>query len=196
MLKPTISTELPGRELLNNSGNMEFHFVERPKEIVKNGSWGIRQCPKVCFCLQFIVVRSILHTIWVSVRSCFDHSGRSVQAVNKHNYPWFSNVCMFILTQIYPMVVDRWIEETISENKDVEKRKLGLILALMQKDDILICPERSRLVRNLLIIRAIWNHCMKGEMQVWTIKDKVLHRDHNSQPESRSISESNRLLRR
>lgn len=60
MLKPTISTELPGRELLKNSGNMEYHFVERPKEIVKKGSWGIRQCPKVCFCLQFIVVRSIL----------------------------------------------------------------------------------------------------------------------------------------
>ena len=69
------------------------------------------------------------------------------------------------------MVVDRWIEETISGNKDVEKRKLGIILDAMQKDDILICAELSRLGRNLLMIMAILNQCMKSEVQVWTIKD-------------------------
>lgn len=69
------------------------------------------------------------------------------------------------------MVVDRWIEEPISGNKDVEKRKLGIILDAMQKDDILICAELSRLGRNLLMIMAILNQCMKSEVQVWTIKD-------------------------
>jgi len=69
------------------------------------------------------------------------------------------------------MVVDKWIEETISGNKDVEKRKLGGILDTMQKDDILICAELSRLGRNLLMIMAILNQCMKREVQVWTIKD-------------------------
>ena len=71
----------------------------------------------------------------------------------------------------HTMVVDKWIEETISGNKDVEKRKLGGILDTMQKDDILICAELSRLGRNLLMIMAILNQCMKREVQVWTIKD-------------------------
>ncbi len=71
----------------------------------------------------------------------------------------------------HTMVVDRWIEETISGNKDVDKRKLGIILDSMQKDDILICAELSRLGRNLLMIMAILNQCMKREVQVWTIKD-------------------------
>ncbi|HUN14776.1 MAG TPA: master DNA invertase Mpi family serine-type recombinase [Alistipes sp.] len=71
----------------------------------------------------------------------------------------------------HTMVVDRWIEETISGNKDVDKRKLGIILGSMQKDDILICAELSRLGRNLLMIMAILNQCMKQEVQVWTIKD-------------------------
>ena len=71
----------------------------------------------------------------------------------------------------HTMVVDRWIEETISGNKDVDKRKLGIILDTMQKNDILICAELSRLGRNLLMIMAILNQCMKQEVQVWTIKD-------------------------
>jgi DNA invertase Pin-like site-specific DNA recombinase len=41
----------------------------------------------------------------------------------------------------------------------------------MKKDDILLCAEISRLGRNLLMIMAILHHCMKNEVQVWTIKD-------------------------
>ena len=67
--------------------------------------------------------------------------------------------------------VDTWIEETISGTKDVDKRKLGALLAKMQKGDILICSELSRLGRNLLMIMAILNECMKNDIQVWTIKD-------------------------
>ena len=67
--------------------------------------------------------------------------------------------------------VDIWIEETISGTKDVDKRKLGALLAKMQKGDILICSELSRLGRNLLMIMAILNECMKNDIQVWTIKD-------------------------
>ncbi|MGN0884216.1 MAG: master DNA invertase Mpi family serine-type recombinase [Candidatus Spyradosoma sp.] len=69
------------------------------------------------------------------------------------------------------MIVDRWIEETISGSKDVEKRKLGVLLEGMRKDDVLICAELSRLGRNLLMIMSILNSCMKREVQVWTIKD-------------------------
>jgi DNA invertase Pin-like site-specific DNA recombinase len=67
--------------------------------------------------------------------------------------------------------VDKWIEETISGTKEVEKRKLGGLLESLQKEDILICAELSRLGRNLLMIMSILNVCMEKEVQVWTIKD-------------------------
>ncbi len=67
--------------------------------------------------------------------------------------------------------VDKWIEETISGNKAVEKRKLGLLLRKLNKGDILICSEISRLGRNLMMIMSILNHCMEREIKVWTIKD-------------------------
>ena len=59
------------------------------------------------------------------------------------------------------IIIDRWIEETISGNKDIEKRKLGRLLNHLKKDDVLICAELSRLGRNLLMIMSILNHCMK-----------------------------------
>lgn len=69
------------------------------------------------------------------------------------------------------ILVGKWIEETISGTKDLEDRKLGKLLKKMKKDDILICSELSRLGRNLLMIMGILNHCMKKDVQVWTIKD-------------------------
>lgn len=67
--------------------------------------------------------------------------------------------------------VDCWIEETISGTKDIDKRKLGELLCKLQKGDVLICSELSRLGRNLLMIMSILNKCMKNNIQVWTIKD-------------------------
>ncbi|MDR0205871.1 MAG: master DNA invertase Mpi family serine-type recombinase [Bacteroidales bacterium] len=67
--------------------------------------------------------------------------------------------------------VEKWIDETISGTKEVDKRKLGNLLGNLQKNDILICSELSRLGRNLLMIMSILNVCMEKEVQVWTIKD-------------------------
>ena len=69
------------------------------------------------------------------------------------------------------LVVDKWIEETISGAKDIHERKLGKLLKRMKRDDILICSELSRLGRNLLMIMGILNECMNRDIQVWTIKD-------------------------
>jgi DNA invertase Pin-like site-specific DNA recombinase len=69
------------------------------------------------------------------------------------------------------MVVDKWIEETISGTKSLKERELGKLLKKMKKGDILICAELSRLGRNLLMIMGILNECMNKEIQVWTIKD-------------------------
>ena len=69
------------------------------------------------------------------------------------------------------LVVNKWIEETISGGKKVEERQLGKLLKKMKRDDILICSELSRLGRNLLMIMGILNECMNRNIQVWTIKD-------------------------
>ena len=77
--------------------------------------------------------------------------------------------------------VNKWIEETISGNIAVEKRKLGALLKKLSSDDILICSEISRLGRNLMMIMSILNVCMEKNIQVWTIKDNYrLGNDINS----------------
>ncbi|HOF81709.1 MAG: master DNA invertase Mpi family serine-type recombinase [Bacteroidales bacterium] len=69
------------------------------------------------------------------------------------------------------VVVEKWIEETISGTKNLKDRKLGTLLKKMRKGDVLICSELSRLGRNLLMIMGILNECMNRDIQVWTIKD-------------------------
>jgi len=69
------------------------------------------------------------------------------------------------------LTIDRWVEETISGTKKIENRKLGKLLRKLQKNDILICSELSRLGRNLFMIMSVLNQCMNQECQVWTIKD-------------------------
>lgn len=67
--------------------------------------------------------------------------------------------------------IDCWIEETISGTKEVEKRQLGKLMKQLQKGDILICSELSRLGRSLFMIMDVLSECMKKEIQLWTIKD-------------------------
>jgi DNA invertase Pin-like site-specific DNA recombinase len=69
------------------------------------------------------------------------------------------------------LIIDKWIEETISGSKQVEDRKLGKLLKKMKKGDVMVCSELSRLGRNLLMIMGILNECMNRNIQVWTIKD-------------------------
>lgn len=69
------------------------------------------------------------------------------------------------------LVVDCWIEETISSTKDLNKRKLGRLIKRIQKDDLIIASELSRLGRNLLQIMSILHHCMDIGAKIWTIKD-------------------------
>ncbi len=67
--------------------------------------------------------------------------------------------------------IDRWVEETISSTKELDRRKLGPLLRHLKKDDILITCELSRLGRNLLQIMGILHYCMNCGCQVWTIKE-------------------------
>lgn len=69
------------------------------------------------------------------------------------------------------LLIDGWIEETISGTKAYSKRKLGNLLKKAGKGDLIICSELSRLGRNLFMIMEILSLCMTKECKVWTIKD-------------------------
>lgn len=69
------------------------------------------------------------------------------------------------------LLIDGWIEETISGTKNYNKRKLGTLLKRLKKGDLIICSEISRLGRNLFMIMEILSICMKKECKIWTIKD-------------------------
>ena len=61
------------------------------------------------------------------------------------------------------ILIDGWIEETISGTQNYNKRALGLLLKRVKKDDLIICAELSRLGRNLFMIMEILNICMTKE---------------------------------
>lgn len=69
------------------------------------------------------------------------------------------------------IVIDCWVEETVSSTKDLNKRRLGRLLRRIQKDDLIIVSELSRLGRNLLQVMSILHHCMDVGAKIWTIKD-------------------------
>ena len=71
----------------------------------------------------------------------------------------------------HQLVIDDWIEETISGTQNYTTRQLGHLLRKIKKNDIIICSELSRLGRNLFMIMEILNTCMTKECRVWTIKD-------------------------
>ena len=69
------------------------------------------------------------------------------------------------------LIIEQWIEETISGTKTPEKRLLGSLLAKVEKGDLIICSELSRLGRSLFMIMSILNHLMLNDVRIWTIKD-------------------------
>lgn len=69
------------------------------------------------------------------------------------------------------LVVDKWVDETISSRKPLHKRKLGQLLEELQTGDILIACEISRLGRSLLEVMHILETCLNKNCQVRTIKE-------------------------
>jgi DNA invertase Pin-like site-specific DNA recombinase len=69
------------------------------------------------------------------------------------------------------LIVDVWIEETISATKKLEERKFGKLLKRIWKGDVVIISEISRMWRNLMQIMSILNLCMQKEVLVWTVKE-------------------------
>ncbi|KAA8819520.1 invertase [Bifidobacterium rousetti] len=69
------------------------------------------------------------------------------------------------------LVVDEWVEETVSGTKAPDKRKLGGLLDRADKGDLIVCSELSRLGRSLFMIMDVLSCCMDKGVRVWTIKD-------------------------
>jgi DNA invertase Pin-like site-specific DNA recombinase len=68
-------------------------------------------------------------------------------------------------------MIEEWIEETISSTKKLEVRKFGGLLNRMQKGDVLVVSELSRLGRNLMQIMKILHDCMEKDVMVLTVKE-------------------------
>lgn len=69
------------------------------------------------------------------------------------------------------IIIDKWVEETISGTSAYSKRKLGRLLKKVGKGDMIIATELSRLGRNMFMIMEILKQCMDRECRVWTVKD-------------------------
>ena len=64
-----------------------------------------------------------------------------------------------------------FIEEQISGKTSYKERKLGLLLNKMQKDDVLIVPELSRLARSITQIFEIIDYTKQKGIKLYTIKE-------------------------
>lgn len=67
--------------------------------------------------------------------------------------------------------IDRYIEETVSGIKPVDKRELGTLIRRMKKDDTLIASEISRFGRRLLEVMSILKMLMDKKVNVITVKE-------------------------
>lgn len=63
-------------------------------------------------------------------------------------------------------------DEGVSGGKDPDKRNLGPLLKLVQKHDVIICSEISRLGRDLYMVMDILHFCMERGCIIHTVKDK------------------------
>ena len=65
----------------------------------------------------------------------------------------------------------QWIAETISGTKSPEKRNLGLLLNKVQKDDVIIITELSRLGRTMTMILNVLQTLLDKGVKVIAIKE-------------------------
>ena len=70
------------------------------------------------------------------------------------------------------VLVDSWIEETISGTVSPNKRNLGKLISKTKKGDIIICSELSRLGRSMFMIMSILNILMENGVIVYTVKER------------------------
>lgn len=72
-------------------------------------------------------------------------------------------------------IIGKYIsDEGVSGGKDPDKRNLGPLLKLLEKGDIIISSEISRLGRDLYMVMDILHFCMERGCVIYTVKDKFV----------------------
>lgn len=69
------------------------------------------------------------------------------------------------------IVIDRWVEETVSGKTSRARRKLGQTIKELKKGDTLIVTEISRLSRSLHEIMVIMKYCVDTGVTIYSTKD-------------------------
>lgn len=69
------------------------------------------------------------------------------------------------------ILINHWVEETISSRKPLNKRKLSELLDYLKPGDLLIVTELSRLGRSMMEIMGIMQKCLDIKCQVFSIKE-------------------------
>lgn len=69
------------------------------------------------------------------------------------------------------IVIEKWVNESVSGTVAIEKRELGMLLKRMGKGDVLICTELSHLGRNMVMVMGVLNKCSEKGISIHSIKD-------------------------
>jgi len=72
--------------------------------------------------------------------------------------------------QANSLLIDEWIEETVSGTKKVAERELGKLIDKLNSNDTLITSEISRLGRSLMEVMSTLNILLEKQVNVYTIK--------------------------
>ena len=70
------------------------------------------------------------------------------------------------------MKIDKWVNETVSGKERFENRKLGKLLKILKKDDVLIFTEFSRLSRTMYPMISALGKCEENGVEVISIKER------------------------
>lgn len=65
----------------------------------------------------------------------------------------------------------KFISETISGTKKIEKRKLGKLIAVLQPEDTVIVTELSRLGRSMIMILTVLQNFQEKQIKLIAIKE-------------------------
>lgn len=75
------------------------------------------------------------------------------------------------------LVINRWIEETVSGATDKSERRLGELMKNLKAGDTVIVTEISRLSRSLHEIMVIMKHCVDNGVIIHSTKDGYIFDD-------------------
>ena len=75
------------------------------------------------------------------------------------------------------LIIDKWIEESVSGARHPNVRKLGKILNTIDQGDTIYVTELSRLGRCAYMVIAIISHCLMAKANIVEIRDDKLIKD-------------------